>query len=102
MIRRPPRSTLYPYTTLFRSPAGHGRQHDEHELRDHVRWGHLRDQYAADHGDGEHIGIAHVRNPVTDEYRIAYSAWDVQGGGLDELIARISPLVGPSARDTCG
>src|SRR3712207_6967819 len=29
MIRRPPRSTLFPYTTLFRSPAragaGHGR-----------------------------------------------------------------------------
>src|SRR5215204_7475579 len=25
MIRRPPRSTLFPYTTLFRSPAGAGR-----------------------------------------------------------------------------
>src|SRR3712207_7303251 len=24
MIRRPPRSTLFPYTTLFRSRAGHG------------------------------------------------------------------------------
>src|SRR3712207_8251773 len=24
MIRRPPRSTLFPYTTLFRSPGGHG------------------------------------------------------------------------------
>src|SRR2546429_3651854 len=24
MIRRPPRSTLFPYTTLFRSPAPHG------------------------------------------------------------------------------
>src|SRR3712207_7430394 len=23
MIRRPPRSTLFPYTTLFRSPCGH-------------------------------------------------------------------------------
>src|SRR5215204_6874237 len=23
MIRRPPRSTLFPYTTLFRSPNGH-------------------------------------------------------------------------------
>src|SRR3712207_8106385 len=28
MIRRPPRSTLFPYTTLFRSPAKQG-----HELR---------------------------------------------------------------------
>src|SRR3712207_7542208 len=26
MIRRPPRSTLFPYTTLFRSPGGSGRQ----------------------------------------------------------------------------
>src|SRR5438105_7109498 len=26
MIRRPPRSTLFPYTTLFRSP---GREHDD-------------------------------------------------------------------------
>src|SRR5258708_13718693 len=25
MIRRPPRSTLFPYTTLFRSPAGSSR-----------------------------------------------------------------------------
>src|SRR5258705_4776789 len=24
MIRRPPRSTLFPYTTLFRSEVGHG------------------------------------------------------------------------------
>src|SRR2546426_12175022 len=25
MIRRPPRSTLFPYTTLFRSPAKHAK-----------------------------------------------------------------------------
>src|SRR3712207_7216771 len=37
MIRRPPRSTLFPYTTLFRSQRpreGHGhRQADGHALR---------------------------------------------------------------------
>src|SRR5438105_6287718 len=27
MIRRPPRSTLFPYTTLFRSPPGYCRDH---------------------------------------------------------------------------
>src|SRR5260370_27333562 len=27
MIRRPPRSTLFPYTTLFRSPAGRDLSH---------------------------------------------------------------------------
>src|SRR3712207_8977727 len=46
MIRRPPRSTLFPYTTLFRSALGdqtdrqhraghqHDRQDDEEESRD--------------------------------------------------------------------
>src|SRR2546429_6930834 len=28
MIRRPPRSTLFPYTTLFRSPAGAATPYD--------------------------------------------------------------------------
>src|SRR3712207_7665498 len=28
MIRRPPRSTLFPYTTLFRSVEGHQRRED--------------------------------------------------------------------------
>src|SRR5256885_12841505 len=30
MIRRPPRSTLFPYTTLFRSPPRHARQCGQH------------------------------------------------------------------------
>src|SRR3712207_7335381 len=33
MIRRPPRSTLFPYTTLFRSP-GRGSVLGDHELDD--------------------------------------------------------------------
>src|SRR3712207_9327104 len=35
MIRRPPRSTLFPYTTLFRSRErfGRGFRHNEHSLR---------------------------------------------------------------------
>src|SRR5688572_31291048 len=32
MIRRPPRSTLFPYTTLFRSPRHH------RDLRRHGEW----------------------------------------------------------------
>src|SRR3712207_8190322 len=31
MIRRPPRSTLFPYTTLFRSAAGHDVEAAPHE-----------------------------------------------------------------------
>src|SRR2546430_13574847 len=33
MIRRPPRSTLFPYTTLFRSPAFNGGSDDRVILR---------------------------------------------------------------------
>src|SRR2546429_3220108 len=32
MIRRPPRSTLFPYTTLFRSPADRPGPHDRADL----------------------------------------------------------------------
>src|SRR2546430_7055173 len=32
MIRRPPRSTLFPYTTLFRSPRGRVRPGSRREL----------------------------------------------------------------------
>src|SRR3712207_8050103 len=39
MIRRPPRSTLFPYTTLFRSPrpCRHQRRHKEDVARDDDR-----------------------------------------------------------------
>src|SRR3712207_7360990 len=56
MIRRPPRSTLFPYTTLFRSPVGGG--HDDlsppqRDVSDHL--GEL--EVVADHrGDRPHAG----------------------------------------------
>src|SRR2546422_5911261 len=40
MIRRPPRSTLFPYTTLFRSVADDGRREQKFsfsELAEHAR-----------------------------------------------------------------
>src|SRR3712207_8280631 len=36
MIRRPPRSTLFPYTTLFRSRAARARVHRRLQLREPV------------------------------------------------------------------
>src|SRR3989449_2291167 len=41
MIRRPPRSTLFPYTTLFRSPTPGGYQYDlgDPQLGGNIRWG---------------------------------------------------------------
>src|SRR3712207_8527796 len=47
MIRRPPRSTLFPYTTLFRSPAAFEMEEILYELREHSaglnagRWDYL-------------------------------------------------------------
>src|SRR3712207_6938614 len=35
MIRRPPRSTLFPYTTLFRSAEAHGEQGGRGERQQH-------------------------------------------------------------------
>src|SRR3712207_8496186 len=42
MIRRPPRSTLFPYTTLFRSHRAHHRavEHVGQELHEQVVGGH--------------------------------------------------------------
>src|SRR2546425_3565234 len=36
MIRRPPRSTLFPYTTLFRSPRHHEPAHAAHAGEAHT------------------------------------------------------------------
>src|SRR3712207_8170046 len=38
MIRRPPRSTLFPYTTLFRSPRGGAARHGDQlvERQEHL------------------------------------------------------------------
>src|SRR3712207_8166122 len=37
MIRRPPRSALFPYTTLFRSEAGRSRAKSRHDEEPHHR-----------------------------------------------------------------
>src|SRR2546425_2901002 len=58
MIRRPPRSTLFPYTTLFRSEAlPPGRWQGDRPGRDHLRQqrrDHRRDHRASDGRSEEH------------------------------------------------
>src|SRR3712207_8863865 len=65
MIRRPPRSTLFPYTTLFRSHLGAragvevaGRLVGEHD-------GRLGDERAGD-GDALLLAARHLGRPVVD------------------------------------
>src|SRR5882762_10760538 len=54
MIRRPPRSTLFPYTTLFRSIAEHQRDRDDDGERDDADAGVRDDDDAAE--QVEHCG----------------------------------------------
>src|SRR2546426_6526149 len=56
MIRRPPRSTLFPYTTLFRSQGVHARR---------VRGGELGD--VADPHEERRVGVAPARFGVRSE-----------------------------------
>src|SRR5258708_22487869 len=81
MIRRPPRSTLFPYTTLFRSPCARGR--GVHRLRR---------AEAADHPAG--VGsIALQSHPVlpasslTDQARSEEHTSELQSP--DHLVCRL-------------
>src|SRR2546425_2341326 len=49
MIRRPPRSTLFPYTTLFRSPPA---ELDQRRAERGLRVGRGRDRLCQDVGSG--------------------------------------------------
>src|SRR3989442_5542461 len=57
MIRRPPRSTLFPYTTLFRSLAarrGHRSARQLHDAAQHALGALLRERGLGD--EAEHLG----------------------------------------------
>src|SRR2546422_4469217 len=56
MIRRPPRSTLFPYTTLFRSHAGldHREVAPGHRLHDQASHARPREDRLDDEGAAQH------------------------------------------------
>src|SRR5256885_6691810 len=54
MIRRPPRSTLFPYTTLFRSMLG------AQTIQDMIASGIAREKYRAAVGCRDHANAAQV------------------------------------------
>src|SRR3712207_8758627 len=54
MIRRPPRSTLFPYTTLFRSPMHEDLVEHEHQSRGAKRPLGQREELAAERGHRLH------------------------------------------------
>src|SRR3989442_2639364 len=65
MIRRPPRSTLFPYTTLFRSEANPVIGAGEHKYECHHNWGQLPTDYGwqTTHKDRKstRLNSSHVR-----------------------------------------
>src|SRR2546430_12562121 len=79
MIRRPPRSTLFPYTTLFRSQSAARRPRTDDMTFTQLR-GELRELERRANLPGAHsklskeIGRAHVRTPVTIKTRMPSSA----------------------------
>src|SRR3712207_3661488 len=80
MIRRPPRSTLFPYTTLFRSPA----PREAHRKLTDVLY---RLTMAARHS-------AHGRHPVGDPASYDLSAFDL--ADMAECGARLREAVRPA------
>src|SRR2546430_16400278 len=74
MIRRPPRSTLFPYTTLFRSPQGEAVRAGTERCRVHDDRAELTTQlpHQLDHGRGaEQSGPRVAAGPATDEAQVA-------------------------------
>src|SRR3989442_9008547 len=64
MIRRPPRSTLFPYTTLFRSPQLEGSSNDRAPQRCAFEMGLVRDvRNSHGHADRKstRLNSSHVR-----------------------------------------
>src|SRR5258706_10859568 len=81
MIRRPPRSTLFPYTTLFRSilddgTGAGGTDNDTPSLS--VSSPAVTE--GTDHFAVFKIGRAHVSTPVTDQNRMPSYASKKDGG----------------------
>src|SRR2546422_3129798 len=56
MIRRPPRSTLFPYTTLFRSPGSKGRRSGAAHWPEHLYRQNGRGDCAAAKPDVQRLG----------------------------------------------
>src|SRR5260370_18214393 len=67
MIRRPPRSTLFPYTTLFRSHRGRVIVGDVHRGRVESVYGYARIA-AADALQGHHHGLGDLDNDIGREH----------------------------------
>src|SRR2546427_8427612 len=69
MIRRPPRSTLFPYTTLFRS-AWHASRPAAEQAEESQRFERAQTYYAAGHADSARVLTEplHRAHPQSEQY----------------------------------
>src|SRR3712207_7722469 len=95
MIRRPPRSTLFPYTTLFRSRDG--RLHDDRVV---ARVAQLLD----DALDAREVGVARVERRRVDaaEEQVGVREQDRKSTRLNSSHANISYAVFCLKKKNCG
>src|SRR3712207_8357188 len=91
MIRRPPRSTLFPYTTLFRSLKGHRHRiaYDRHTVRPEPP-GQLLERLGTREGKGEVPEAAGVGKAIR---RQCLSGGDRKSTRLNSSHANISYAV---------
>src|SRR3712207_9344660 len=86
MIRRPPRSTLFPYTTLFRSSTSGNRE----RRRRGARWGVTgrvlaEDRWEVRRGDREECwDTCRLIDVITDRYRVRTKR---------ESVTKINPVI---------
>src|SRR5687768_18354842 len=68
MIRRPPRSTLFPYTTLFRSRHVVGTDRQRHQCRPHCDRALelMRDDVARDRARDAEVGERRIRMEIAE------------------------------------
>src|SRR2546427_8280105 len=94
MIRRPPRSTLFPYTTLFRSlgDAGFIRL-DAAPAHFHHRRARRRPRHAALHEHGRRAVLERDVSRGTDEVRLLKAQLDRKSTRLNSSHSQISYAV---------
>src|SRR3712207_7731441 len=69
MIRRPPRSTLFPYTTLFRSEPDHREPGPDHDLKGDMRNEGVRPLVDREIVEALDLGVEVVRSQKTQALR---------------------------------
>src|SRR3712207_7053308 len=93
MIRRPPRSTLFPYTTLFRSREGQlaSARHRVARVDGQVQDGVLHEGEVAQHPRARGIELPHDDDPLVE--RVLEQARDRKSTRLNSSHANISYAV---------